>query len=485
MHDALLSGLSEFIAKRIGLSFPKDRWRDLTRSVQAASHEFGFRDMKSCIEWLLSAPLTRREIEVLASHLTVGETYFFRDEKLFESLEQHVLLPLVDSRRDKGRILRIWSAGCASGEEPYSIAILLRKLIHDLNDWWITILATDINPYFLKKALHGVYSEWSFRNTPMWVREKYFTRIANGCWELLPEIRKMITFSHHNLAEDPYPSLYNNAGLMDIIVCRNVLMYFTPEQAKSVSQKFYHCLEYDGWLIVSPYEAPTTLFSEFEAVRLPDAILYRKGLPEPVKSTEHHEAMAVDSFKRSPWQYKVGKTAFHQHSAAMVTPLASNANRNGAGPDVGNTKSPAPPGPAIRKDGAELVELARHYANMGMIPEAVEYCERAISADKLNTSLHYLLATILQERGQIEEAVKSLKRVLYLDPDHVLAYFVLGNLTDIQGRHKDAEKHFRNAFALLSKFEREAILPGSDGMTAGRLIEIITSAGGKEQNERG
>lgn len=132
MSEILLSRLSDFLGAQMGLHFPAERWRDLGRGLSAAAREFGFTDTDACIQWLLASPLTRHRIEVLASYLTVGETYFFRDKKTFDLLEGQILPELIRSRRGTNHLLRIWSAGCATGEEPYSIAILLHKLIPDL-----------------------------------------------------------------------------------------------------------------------------------------------------------------------------------------------------------------------------------------------------------------------------------------------------------------------------------------------------------------
>lgn len=473
LDNPYLPRVSEFIAERIGLNFPEERWCDLIRSVRAASHEFGFDNMEACIEWILSAPLTKREIEILASHLTVGETYFFRDAKLFETFEEHVFLPLIGARREKRRFLRIWSAGCASGEEAYSIAILLKKIIHDLKNWQVVILGTDINPHFLEKARKGIYSEWSFRGTPAWIRDRYFTRTANGRWEILPEIREMVIFSHHNLAEDPYASLMNDTGTMDIIICRNVLMYFTPGKATNVIHNFYQCLEDGGWLIVSPYEAPVTLFSEFKAVRLPDSILYQK-------SGNGGQGAGVRDQGLGIWGQSLTKAEHNKMNSNKTAAPRKIVTDHIYHP---TPRTPIPDPRTLTPD--PNAGLAHHYANMGMISEAIEHCKMAISEDKLNPSLHYLLATIFQEQGQIEEAVKSLKRALYLDQNFVLAHFSLGNLTDIQGRHRDSEKYFENALYLLNKFKKEDVLPGSDGITAGGLAEIITSMRSRKKREHG
>ena len=275
ISDMLLARLSEFVAATMGLHFPKERWRDLERGVLNAARDFHFNNPEQCIHWLLSTAITKHQIEILASHLTVGETSFFREQKSFEVLEKHILPALINTRRGTDQHLRIWSAGCCTGEEPYSIAICIAKLIPDLTAWNITILATDINPHFLKKATQGEYKEWSFRTTPREIKESSFIR-RDGRYVILPHLKKLVTFSYLNLAEDIYPSLVNSTNGMDIIFCRNVLMYFAPEQVVKVIKNIYHSLVDGGWLLTSPSDASSALYSQFATVNFPGVTLYRK-----------------------------------------------------------------------------------------------------------------------------------------------------------------------------------------------------------------
>src|SRR3990172_4432087 len=276
LSDSLLSRLSGFLESQVGLHFPRARWRDLERGIAAASRESGYAQAEAYIHWLLAAPLTRHQIEMLASQLTVGETYFFREKRSLDILEQQILPELLRARAQTEKHLRIWSAGCCSGEEPYSIAMLLDRLIPDFEKWNLTILATDINPRFLRRAAQGIYGAWSFRDTPAWIREQYFDRRQDGRFEIQPRIRRMVTFSYLNLAEDAYPSLVNGTNAMDVILCRNVLMYFAQERARKVVDKLHRSLVDGGWLITSPAETSTVLFSAFTAVEFPGAFLYRR-----------------------------------------------------------------------------------------------------------------------------------------------------------------------------------------------------------------
>lgn len=471
LDDHQLSMLSEFLVARTGLHFPRERWEDLGRGIAAAAREFHLPDAESCVRWLLSAPVTRDLIEVLAKHLTVGETYFFRERRGFEVLQEHVFPELL-SRRQSQRRLRIWSAGCCTGEEPYSVAMLLDRLIPDLRRWDVTILATDINPRFLRQAAQGVYSEWSFRDTPAWVRERYFHKRRDGRYEIHPRIRRMVTFSHLNLAADVYPSFLNSTDAMDVIFCRNVLMYFAAERVKAVVQNFYRSLIDEGWLIVGPAETSHTVFAAFTGVEFPGAILYRKVIGAVSR------AAAVGD----PTPVFVGEAEVLSPSAPAAPPMPVVEDVTlTAGPDEA---PPEPHGPVVEPQGAlppkpddheEPSLMARACANRGSLDEAIVWCEKAIAADKLNPAHHYLLAVIQQERGQNDTATRSLLQALYLDPDFVLAHFALGNLHRSQGRRREAERHFRNALSLLRRRPQDQALPESEGLTAGRLGEIITS----------
>ncbi|MBC8018986.1 MAG: protein-glutamate O-methyltransferase CheR, partial [Verrucomicrobia bacterium] len=277
ISDPQLSRLSEYVTGWLGLHFPKKSWRDLERIICHVAPELGFEDTDACIERLVSGQLAKEQEEILADHLTIGETYFFREQKSLDVLENRILPDLIASRRGSEQRLRIWSAGCSTGEEPYSLAILLSRLIPDLREWQITILATDINSRSLGKAVQGVYGDWSFRGVPQWIRQKYFTKTPDGRYELPHAIRRMVTFSILNLAEDSYPSLSTNTNAMDIILCRNVLMYFERQQQQRAIQGFQRSLLEGGWLVVSPCETSPAYSACFETVMFPEAAFYKRN----------------------------------------------------------------------------------------------------------------------------------------------------------------------------------------------------------------
>lgn len=505
----LLSSLSDLLVTQMGLYFPANRRADLERGLRAAAAAFGFTEAEACAEWLLSSPaLTREQIETLASQLTVGETYFFRERLAFQALETHVLPELIRSR-DAARKLRIWSAGCATGEEPYSLAILIAQMIPNLSEWNISILGTDINPQSLQRAVAGVYTPWSFRECSGVMAEAYFKKNDERSFRISPAIRNMVDFSYLNLVDDRYPSLPNDTGSFDLIFCRNVLMYFSSEQAKRVISRLHRCLLEGSWLVVSSAEASHVLFSEFTTVNFPGAILYRKDRQAPQESVGALISSMEMSFSPAPaapedrvdfvlpeppdplaGREHAASPAAERLSAPMpAIPSETPVDATGEGglpPRAGDPFAEYGEGHyaeaqrlvaallMAQPENARAMALqARLLANQGQLADALAWCDKAIATEKLEPRFHYLRATILQESGQLSEGADALKRVLYLDHHFVLGHFALGNIQRSLGRTRDAEKQFRNVLRLLEDYRPEETLPESEGITAGRLKAIV------------
>jgi chemotaxis protein methyltransferase CheR len=490
----LFQQFGDFIAARMGLHFPKERRNSLERATCSIAREFGFEDTNAFILWLLSSHLEKEQLEVMASHLTVGESYFFRDKKIFNVLKKHILPELVSSRQNTEKFLRFWSAGCCTGEEAYSIAIVLSEIVPDIQDWNATILATDINTHFIEVAQAGVYREWSFRGSPKWLKKRYFTKTEAGSYRIDPRIREMVTFSYHNLAEDIYPSLFNNTNAMDVIFCSNVIMYFTPECAALVIENLYNSLADGGFMIVSPCELSQSQFKRFRTVNLSGSTLYRKctdnGLPA--------ETPPADMMHRTK-TFLQPPAALYAKPAHETAPPFEQAESPAAGMDTIATDAYTEAAAlnsqglyaeaerkihewlSLKQDDAKAMSLlARIHANRGNLRESHDWCQKAIDSEKLHPGHYCLLATILQEQGDIDRAVQSLRRALYINPDFVIAIFTLGNLLKQQGKLMESERYFENAVSLLGGYGQSDILPESEGMTAGRMMEIIQSTAGKE-----
>jgi chemotaxis protein methyltransferase CheR len=494
LPEAMLRALSEVLEGRMGLHFPEHRWRDLEKGFVAATQELGCASPRECLDRLLSADLSKPQIEILASRLTIGETYFFRDRKVFAALEEQVLPELIHQRSGQRR-LRLWSAGCATGEEPYSLAILLRRLLPDLKAWNITILASDINPRFLAKAQEGLYGAWSFRECPSWLIDRYFDPAPEGRHRLKEQIKKMVHFSYLNLAEDAYPAIANNTAGMDLILCRNVLMYFSEASRRQVAAAMFRSLVAGGFLFVSPSELSHTIFAEYTAVHYQGTTFYRKerepaaGWPaEPVRAPEHAPAAIPHPPSGGPLPAQVAP------APAPPAPPPGGPRAPGSPMEEadllyaqGRYAAAAEKIEALLRsqetaDHAAMALLARAYANLGLIEQALNWARRAAASDKLNPRLHYLVGILAEEHGKVEEAAAALRRAVYLDPRFVLAHYSLGNLARQLNRPAQAARHFANARTVLASWQPEEIIPESEGMTAGRLQEIITIMTDKESS---
>ncbi|HWK26686.1 MAG TPA: CheR family methyltransferase [Solirubrobacter sp.] len=232
----MIEAARALIADRLGLDFPARRGDDLQRAltvVAGAGREAG-------LVAALQDPHDRRW-PTLIHALTVRESYFFRDAPLFE----RILHELVERRRAEGDLrLTVWSAGCATGEEPYSLAMLLDRLLGDVAAWQVAILATDVDVAALETAARGAYTEWALRATPAWARARYFDERLT----LARRIRERVTFVPLNLAADPY------LGAFDLIVCRNVLMYFTERARRATVERLAAAVSPGGRLALSPLD---------------------------------------------------------------------------------------------------------------------------------------------------------------------------------------------------------------------------------------
>ena len=454
-HEMIVQA-QELVARRLGLDFPEARRADLERGLLRASRTSVAGGPETYLDWLATLPDQDPEWGRLAGQLTVGETYFFRDQACFGALEQEVLPPLIRLRREEGLLrLRLWSAGCATGEEPYSLAILLDRLLPDRSEWALTILATDVNPASLEAARRGCYREWSLRDTPEWIRDRYFRKRGPETFELDPAIRQMVAFAPLNLAQDSYPSMVTNTSAMDLILSRNVLMYLTREAQQATAARLRRALVPGGWLVVAPAEASADLLRPLVPVNFPGAISYRK-VPE---SAVRLQPSAV-SLPMVSWPAET-------RLPDVMTPAA---------PIGLPTRAAAPTIPALPElppDRATLLERARMLADQGHLEEARRLCEAALRKERLDPDAQLLLAAICQELGDLPGALVALRRALYLAPHSAPAHFLLGTLLFRRGEQKQGRRRMETVVSLLRAVPPDEALPGGDGFTAGRLLDAV------------
>lgn len=510
ISDQLLRQVSELIECRTGLYFPHERFANLERGLVQAAREVKCHNPRAYVESLLSRDLHVADLEILAGSLTTGETHFFRDPCAFEFIESTLLPGLIAAKRGGDQRLRIWSAGCATGEEPFSMAILLHRLIPNLAGWHITILGTDINPKALAKAAAGIYSEWSFRATPAWVKPQYFTAHSGGRYELQPWLKRMVSFAYLNLVDDVYPSVLNNTNAMDLIICRNVLLYFNPDRIAPVVKRLHRALAHGGQLVLGAVEASQMKFAEFTPVPAPGMALYQKNgamagfdrrtmigslsdtpLDAPAAvpvtpSTEKTPPLSSVPAAASPWTRAPTPDAVSAFPTSCHSAYAEANELYAAGRYVearAILMAGTDPRSALRLPTSALGLLAQCHANLGELAEALVWCERALVTAKTDPTLHFLRVGILQELQRDDEALLALRNVLFLDPVHVLAHFTMANLYRRRDQRSLAAKHFANVRRLLANRDESEELPQSGGLTVGRLNAILAAMKGTRNGE--
>lgn len=444
----------DYISVKLGIHFPSSRLAELDKKLWELEKDWKLTSQQDFIKMLVAGRLNNDQVHALVGSLTIGETYFFRELATIEALGK-VIMPAI--ARQRGRSLRIWCAGCATGEEPYSIAMYLAEQ-PDLANWHISLTATDINPTFLKRAQKGEYTKWSFRTTPDHYKNHYFNKINDNLYEVKEAIRRNVKFVRLNLAETEYRSLSTMSEGFDVIFCRNVLMYFSPDTIRSIIDRFAGALAPDGFLIVSQTECSDYFSAAFETVQHDGSFFYRKKNASPLVVPQSVPKTKI----RSHDPLKTGTNLIH---ARPIQPLHEASSKIGTVEHENALKQ--------SRSGDRLFAKAEKLANRGFLADARALCEQGIECDSLNIHGHYLHATILQESGNLPEAVSAIKKALYLEPDFVMGYYTLGTIEQKLGNTRQALRNFDNMAKLLTLYKDEDILPESAGISAGHMRELL------------
>ena len=432
--DPLFPRLKEYLLASTGLSYYTDKDADLARRIGPRLSLTGAPDCASYLDILRDPLRGPGELDELIAEVTIGETHFFRHREHFDALRD-VVLPDLISRNQSHRRLRIWCAGCADGPEPYSLAILLKRdMSPKLLGWDVTILGTDINRRSLARAREGKFEEWAFRSTPEQMRQHCFSK-EGRLWRIAPEYQEGVSFQYHNLVRDSFPALLNNLCSFDLIVCRNVMIYFDADLSRRMIGQFHDCLVPGAWLLVGPAEPNMTYFTSFDTVNAPGVTLYQKG----------------------------GGAGLHP---ARRFPTGATVDRL----EIGSQDAILPHRPRVHPTLAD----ARGHADRGAWEDAARCCEQLLERDKLNSTVHFYHGLILEQMKKHAEAMRSLRRAIYLDRRSVLAHYYLGLFLQSRGDPRQAERSFENSLDLLRSRGDAHVFDDADGITAAELRKLAT-----------
>ncbi len=350
--------------------------------------------------------------------LTSGETYFFRDHGQIDLLRLSLLPDLIERRR-RTKKLRLWSAGCATGEEVYSLAILVDMLLPKRDDWDILILGSDSNQTALAKAERGSYGQWSFRMVSPTLRQRYFKKDGDR-YQLDEHIRSMVTFQAGNLINDHFPG--RNLVDMDLILCRNVFIYFTPEAVIRVANKLAATLSPDGYLMTGHTELIGHRLPDLRSRLFAESVVYQR---RSLLTVEHSSFDPVQT--RPPvLENGVPVSAVTPPASCVVKPAGNIASLlTGATTD-------------------DLLKTAHDLADQGEYERAEQTCYQVLTVTPMVAGAHFLLAQLAQLKGDFRRAGELLDKTLYLDPLCVAAYLEKAALCE-RGAHLERAQTLRRA----------------------------------------
>ncbi len=500
MEARLLENFKRLIVERTGLHLREQDHGKLEQAVIRRTRVqklTGFNDYHAFL--LADQNSNDPEWKKFVALLTTAETFFFRDKGQF-ALLRDIILPEIIRRRQIERILRVWSAGCSTGEEPYSLAILIRELLPAPNSWKIHLIGTDINEDAIQRARQGIYSNWSFRMVDQQIQKSYFN--ARGAdWELNREIQNMATLQTGNLRLDKFPSVESGLSDFDLILCRNVFIYFNTEAIDAVLKKFNDALVEGGYLLTGHSELYQQHLYNLEIKSYPYSIVYQKNKESrrpaaPPEKAERERAVVFENlppisvrppdiskknFEPTLTHYSPTAVSKELHKPAaqpvIAPPTADILNRAIACLKNGQFKEAVAQLSDILKiepKNAEAIFLmAQAHANMGLHDKALELCAQVLQIRLDHVKAYYLTAHIYDEKGQTEDAKNHYKKIIYVAPEYVAAYIELASLYEAETDFKRAQKMWSTALELLKRLPPSTPIDPYENVSAEKLRKHV------------
>ena len=270
LPDDVFRMLRDAVYKRSGIYFSENSKYLLQKRLSPRARELNFESFQQYYYFLEYDARAEKEFDAIFDLVTTNETYFFRETAQLTAFIEEIIPELLEKK--SSRKIRIWSAGCSSGEEPYTIAMLLTEHGY-FGSGSFEIFASDINQQVLAKARTGVYRESSFRATSPEIREKYFREEENGSWKISDAIRNRVSFGRLNLYDGARVALL---GHLDIVFCRNVIIYFDDASKRTVVRNFYGRLVDGGYLLLGHSESLISLSTQFKLRHLKNDMVYQR-----------------------------------------------------------------------------------------------------------------------------------------------------------------------------------------------------------------
>jgi chemotaxis protein methyltransferase CheR len=405
----------------------------------------GLSDAQAYAQWLSDPSHLKQDREALCNLLTSRETYFLRDHGVVDVLREHVLKESI-AQKTAERTLKIWSVGCSTGEEIYTLSILLAEGLLDVNSWHIDLLGSDIDQEALTIARHAVYHQWSFRGCPPEFSARYFFQKGTDL-HLMDHIKRRVRFEQLDIVGDTYPTADKGMSKADIILCRNVFIYLDNAAIDTALEKLTACLNENGFLLCAPGELHAHSHPQLKTRIFPQALVYQKNATELRLQTTPLEMLQVLQ------TLQAGQTTTKTQTAP---PHAAQAHT-----------------PTARNESVITLERAWGLANRGDTVAATEMCNALIGRQALDPDVRYLHAVLLLAQGHTAKSREALRHVLYLDPQFAVAYVMLADVCMADNDRAGALRACHQGLKTLTTQASDATVPYFKAVTYGSIRQYL------------
>jgi chemotaxis protein methyltransferase CheR len=442
--------LRSLLASTAGLVFDDSRRESMGYSIAERMQQTGLREVSAYLA-RLEDPVERQR---LVDEVTIQETHFFRNPPQIRALRKYVLPELIRHADSRGRRLRIWSAGCSTGEEPYSVAMMLRELLPASSGWDAKVLATDVSKSALDAARAGVYGPRAVMNATPEDLGRFFVARPDGQYEVRQEVRDLVELRHHNLVTEPVP--YPSNEHIDLVLCRNVTIYFARETTRELMKRLHECLRDGGYLFLGHSETLWQVSEDFHLVSLGSgesaAFVYRR-----LDDTGERRRVLPD--RRTGEDAKPAERRVKPRRAERLVEILNK-------PVPVPKQKPKPP------SADELVVQTRAALAAGRYDEAARFAAEAVAVEPMRAEAFYLGGLALVDLGDDDRALVELRKAVYLDPQMGFAHFLLAGVLDRLGDAQAAAREYAAAADTLGLAPGDATAEELGGRSVRELAQL-------------
>jgi chemotaxis protein methyltransferase CheR len=475
LSDVDFSRLRALLARLAGLVFDDARRDSLAYSVAERLRATGARTVGDYLDVVEATGSTERQH--LLDEVTIQETHFFRNPPQVRALRAYVVPQLVRTAAAADRRLRIWSAGCSTGEEAYTVAMLLRELLPSTEGWDVKVLATDVSARALDAARTGRYGTRAVQMATSEELGRFFVPLDDGRFEVRPEVRDLVEFRHHNLVTEPAP--FGPDERLDLVLCRNVTIYFGRDTTRALMSRLHAALRDGGYLFLGHSETLWQISDEFRLVSLGSgesaAFVYRRlDPPRDGAPTERRQVLPDRRTEEELLSAAERRTGPRRAGEVPAFP-----------PPARDTAESAP---AEREPDAEperdVLRPARLALTEARYDAAARLAGQVAVRNPLYTPAHRLRGEALVALGQDDEALVALRKAIYLDPEDGMAHFLLAGALARLGDTAAAVREYGAAAGVLRRRPRGVPAPELDGRDVEELVALCVQLGAKLEDRQ-